>query len=769
MPDLPQRRNDDTRELMLPAGAPPSVPARFVYLEPLESPPATPAADGGLLEHWHIIRANKWSIVVLAIAGGLAAGAIALLQTPVYQARTSLEVQSVRNSDGVAALRDFSGGFTPESYLQTQVRVLESVSLRRRVVEKLKLEYQGREFAVRDRLAAVRSLLRMPPAEPRRTASLPSVNIEVKTAKDSRLIEIYSDSSDPAFAAKFANTMSNEYIDSNLEALWDSSQRTTAWLTRQLDDMRKRLQDSEAQLQAYGQQSGLIFAGEDKTSVEEQKLLQLQDELLKAQADRVAKQSIYEIASSAPAESVPQVVDNGQLGALQSKLAELRRELAELSALFTPSHYRTRRVQAQISELEAALSRNRANILGRIKNDFESSQLREKLFAQDYARQLQQVAAKGRKTIYYGLLKREVETNRQLYDELLQKLRQLGVSSTLQASNIRVLDPAEPPRNPYKPNVLSMILMGMTAGMAIGAGVVIGGEFVNRSLRAPGEAAFHLKVPELGVIPHSEAVNGMNGNGARSRMLSIVNPSNRTTAPESLELITWQNRPSLIAESFRSALASVLSNRHHAGRSRVILITSAGRGEGKSSTVSNLGIALAEINQKVLLIDADLRKPRLHTIYNLSNSWGLSDLLRERNPINDYPFEGIAKATQIDGLYVLPGGPSAVSIANLFYSGRMVELLERLRLDFDTVLVDTPPMSYLSDARVLGRLSDGAILVVRAGKTMRDDALSAKQRLLDDGIPVLGTILNGWDPKAKARHGYGYGYPYPDGYVPSTE
>ena len=215
----------------------------------------------------------------------------------------------------------------------------------------------------------------------------------------------------------------------------------------------------------------------------------------------------------------------------------------------------------------------------------------------------------------------------------------------------------------------------------------------------------------------------------------------------------------MLAEAYRNALTSILAA-NGKGRPKVILITSAGHGEGKSSTVSNLGIALAEINQRVLLIDADLRKPRLHDIFNLPNTWGLSDLLREKSSLHDCPIEALARKSEVDGLYVLPSGPGTVSITNLLYSSRMSELVDRVRTDFDITIIDTPPMSYLSDARVLGQLADAAILVIRSARTTRDEARAAKQRLVDDGIRVLGTILNAWEPKGKSSYGYGYGYGY---------
>jgi capsular exopolysaccharide synthesis family protein len=412
-------------------------------------------------------------------------------------------------------------------------------------------------------------------------------------------------------------------------------------------------------------------------------------------------------------------------------------------------------LQAQITDLENTMRRERSNIVARIQNDFQASLRRERMLQTAYTAQMARVTDLSRKAIYYGILKREVETNRQVYEQLLQKAKQVGIGSMGTPTNVRVVDAAELPRKPSKPDPIRNAATGLASGLALAFGFVVAGEYINRSVRAPGESPFHLRVPELGVIPSKTAVSDQS---LLPSILPAKNSPGSTTKPK-LELVTWQDRPSLLAEAYRNALTSILAA-HAKGRPKVILITSAGHGEGKSSTVSNLGIALAEINQKVLLIDADLRKPRLHDIFNLPNTWGLSDLLREKSSLADCPLEALARKTEIDNLYVLPSGPGTVSITNLLYSTRMADLVKRVRLDFDITIIDTPPMSYLSDARVLGQLADAAILVIRAARTTRDEARTAKQRLVDDGIRVLGTILNGWEPKAKSRYGYGYGYGY---------
>lgn len=729
---------------------------RLICLEPLDGGAGDKSGSGGMLELWQLLLDRKLAVLAIAALGILGGLLVSLVQTPIYQARTTLEVQSLSEASLEPLSEAGVPGFTPESYLQTQAKILQSATLRSRVMAKVK-QQQGAPYQPPDRLAPARRWLHLSPPKTVQAANadLP-VSVEVKPFENTRIIEIRCDAPDAAMAAHFANTMTNEYIEYHLEARWNAAQKATQWLTLQIDKLRLKLQDSENRLQAYSRATGLVFTG-DRENVEQEKLAQVQAELSRAQADRVMKQSAYEIAAGSPPDTVPQVLDNGRLGAYQSQLADLRRQLAEMSADMTPAHYKVMRVQSQIRDLEATFRRERDNIMGRIRNEYQAAVRREAVLAQVYGGQSRKVSEQASKTVNYDILRREVDSTRKLYDELLEKMHGAGLASAMRASNIRVVDPAEVPSQPYRPNLFQDLALGLITGLLAGVVLVIAGDHINRSLKAPGETPYHLKVPELGIIPQQNAAVDKAGRDGSPRLMPL-----RTGLEgdgEHVELVTWQNRPSMLAESFRSALASILVSEQNGQRPRVILVTSAGRGEGKSSTVSNLGIALAEINHKVLLLDADMRKPHLHKIFNAPNSWGLSDLLRERTSLKDMPLEALARESEINGLYILPSGTGTVSIANLLYSNRTAELLQRLRQEFDMVLIDTPPMLYISDARVLGRLADGAILVVRAGRTTRDAALGAKQRLVDDRIPVLGTILNGWDPKAKTRYGYYYAYP----------
>ncbi len=699
------------------------------------------------MDYWQLIRGKKLFVAGLVVAGTVVGGLVTILQRPIYQARATIEILDPRNQALLLDPKDgASGGTTAETYLPTQIRVLESASLQKRVIDHLKANHPW-SSSYSDRFAALRIKLGLEP--PVVKGAVPPVEMEARVLANSRIIEVTSSSPDPSFAADFANTLAKEYVEYSLETFWQSGQQTSDWLTRKLQDMLVQLQTSESRLQAYAAQVGIIPTGEPG-SIEGDKLKTLAEQLSGAQAERMSKQSALEIATASPPDAVPEVIDNEGFRANQEKLAELRQQLAELSAVYTSSYPKVMRVQAQINELEAASKLARENVITRIRNEYSTALRREQLLTTAYEAQSALVSDVARKAVHYDLLKHEVDTSQQLYEEMLRRAKQVGMSLGLPAANVHLLDPAKVPTDPMEPRPARNLLFGLVSGLFIGLGAAVGSEFVNRSLRSPGETAFHLRLPELGVIPSLDA-GASRGNGRSAPPLDLINGRNGHRS-ESVELATWREQDSLFAESFRNVLTSVLNSQRSLSAPRVILITSTLRGEGKSSVVSNMAIALAEINQKVLVLDADMRKPRQHEIFNVPNTWGLSDLLREQTSLEHCPLEALVHHTEIGGLYVLPSGPGTVSIARLLYSKRMRELLERLRSEFDTILVDTPPLASLSDARVVGRLADGAVLVIRAGQTARRAALAAKQCLVADGVVVLGTVLNGWKSNVKKSY-----------------
>lgn len=750
---------------------------------PVAEPPLQESAGddpdfGGLREYWQILFRRKGTILLITTLCCLGGLLVSLPQTPVYQARTSLEILGVNENFlnmGSVNPTTTSSAIYPEADLQTQVKILQSQSMLRRVIAKLKLEDRPELAAQPSRLSAWRRILRLPQPAPRpareRAMAMAVENVTVRSSGQIRLIEILCDSADPRLAADFANTLANEFIEQNLEVRWNSTQRTGHWLTRQIEDLKIKLEKSEDELQTYARASGLMFSSE-KENLTDVALRQLQGELSKAQADRVTRQSLYELAESGPPDSLPEVLDDRGLRDYQGKIAELRRQSAELSSSFTPAYYKVRRVEAQIRELEAALAKECASVRKRISNEYEAARRRERLLAAAYADQAKVVSEQAGKAIHYSILKREVDTNRQLYEAMLQKVKEAGIASAIRASNVRVVDPAEPPGGPYKPNHLQNSAVGLTLGIFLGVAFVLIQESADRRLKAPGDIALYVKLQELGVIPARRA-DPAAPSGKRRFLLKVRRRRSGvekagTSGPESdrVELVAWRRKPSLLAESFRSTLASILFTGQNGDRPRVMVLTSPGPEEGKTTVTANLGVLLAGLYPRVLLVEGDMHRPQLHHIFSLPNDHGLSSLLRGNQPVEQFSAEALGQETEVPGLYVLTSGPKENGMSELFYSNRLAALTRRLRQEFDAILVDTPPMLHISDARVLARQADAVVLVFRARETTRKAAQAAKQRLAEDGTRLLGAVLNDWDPDAD---GYGYYYKYYEYYSSSSK
>ena len=691
----------------------------------------------GPAEYWRTLRRRKGTVLLAAVLGLIGACLYTLPQTPVYQSRAVLEWQGLNdnflNMREVNLVTDAGNASSPEYDIQTQIRILESDSLIERVAAKQNLAHQP--LIVRqDRISAWQRALGLgrPAQGGGEALDMAARNLKVRSQPNTRLIVVSCDSTDPRLAADFVTALIAEYMEQNLESRWKTTENTGEWLARQMEDVKIKLEKSDEALQAYARASGLVFTSE-KDNVAEQKLRSLQEELSRAQADRVAKQSKYETALRAPPESLPEVIDDGSLQEYQAKLADLRRQMAELDSSLTAQHPKVKRVQAQISALDAALEKERANIVHRIRNEFEAAQRREKLLEADYSAQARMVSDQADKVTHYNILKREVDSNRQLHEAMLQRVKEAGVASALRASNIRVVDPARAPHAPYKPDVGTNSLLGMLTGLLAGAAFVVMRERADRSLRQPGDALACLGVSELGVVPSGAT-------GVRGR-LSGRWASRRAVGD--LAMVTWEHGLTPIAESFRAVVASVILAGESGSRPRVVVVSSPNAGEGKTTVAVNLAIALSEINQRVLLIDADLRKPRLHEIFCLENQLGLTGVLTGRT--SAWTSSGSVEATHISGLSVLPGGCSPDRAPRLLYSPRLGELLRAARLQFDTVLIDTPPVLAMPDARVVARLADSVVLVVRANRTTREAAAAACQRFADDGTLVLGAVLNDWN------------------------
>lgn len=683
-------------------------------------------------DYWGGIRRHKLIVCVLGLVSALAALAWSLTQKPMFRATASVEVQVVNEEFlNMKNVDPITSNLSLEAYLQTQVELLGTDAVFARVAHSFSPQGTGgstrgpKKDGVLQRL---RQALLMKPTQvssPEEEA-LESIrdSVKIKPVSATHIIHIIAEQSDGVRAAELANSVATEFINYSVESRWNANQKTNEWLNRQVSAVKAKLEGSERELQNYTRGSGLVFEGQEN-SVARARLKALQEELSRAEADRVAKQSQYEMAISAQADSLPAVLDNATLGDYQVKLAEMRRQLAEFNEAYTPAHYKVKRLEQQIAELQNAFEKKRGDIVRRIGNEHEASRRREAMLRNAFAAQASVVSDQAAKEIRYNILKREVDSNRLLYDALLQRLRESNVATAYYASNIRLIDPARPAPYPFKPNPPLNVLLAALGGMFAAACFLVVREATDKSIRTPGEARAFTRVPELGVIPyHAGPARG------RSGVTGAVG----------------------VHDSLRSALASVITKEWQAGR-RTLIVTSPGPWEGKTTVACGLATVLARMGQRVILVDGDARRPKLHKIFGTSRQSGLGELLREDGAIDRMRRSDLGCPTATDGLVVLPAGEDLESVGDVVYASRMPALLTRLEREFDFVIVDTPPVLCLPTARITGRTGAAVLLVLRYGRTTPDAALTAASHLREGGCRILGTVLNCWDPRVSY---YGY-------------
>jgi len=728
----------------------------------------SPGEEGNLLGYWRLICRHKTAIILTSLAGLLIGFAVGIPMTPVYRVRTSLEILSL-NEDFMNQKRTNPVSTADSSYevseAETQTKLLKSDALLRRVL--IKMDPRAAELAKKPTMATSgwRSWLHLPEpvAIPDRVQLLTGIasTLKIKATVRTRVIEATVESTDPELAAGFANTLAQEFIQKNLEDRFAATRRTSDWLSREIDEAGANLKNSEHALQNYARDAGLIYT-DANTNVATEKLRQVQEALSAATTDRIAKQARFQLARNSPPDTIADVLSDAGLKETGAKINDLRRQVAELSTVYNPEFSKVQRAEAELAVLEAAFARSRADILKRIENDFEEASSKEKLLAAAYDAQTREVSGQDEKAIQYNILKREVDSNRQLYDTMLQQTKESSIASALRASSVRVVDPAVVPAAPFSPDFRINSAVGLMVGLMLSLAMVTIRERADRTLQQPGDIKLWTDLAELGSIPSGAFVKKIGGRRlvpdpdvslGGKEALGLASSGR----PQSVELITWQQRPSLAAEAFRSILTSILFVGENGSRPRVLVFTSAHPSDGKTTITSNLAIAAAEIHRKVLVIDADLRKPRIHQIFDVPNDRGLSDLLRQ--DLLEEDAAGFIQATGIPHLHVLTAGPATNVTAHLLYSARFGPLLAQCKSEYDMILIDTPPMLSMADARVAGRLADAVVLVARSGRTTRDAILAAKERLSEDSIRVLGTVLNGWDPRKTTGGYYGqYGY-----------
>ncbi len=746
------------------------LPLAPAVLEPLpayngmEEPPR----EGSLLlEYLRILLRRRRAILLLALLGALCGFLLNLRTLPVYRARTSLDIQSL-NSDfmGMRAVAPTGDGpeASGDSYVQTQIKLLQSDTLLDHTAKALE-EQPHPDYRRDDLLSQWKRALHLGQTAPLPYAALlrdAAERVKVKPLGMTRLVEITCDSWNAEFSARFCNTLTTTFREEDYATRGQEAQKTSEWLTRQVADVRAQVEQSQKKLEDATGGNGLVLSKEND-SVSEDRLRQVQEELVRAQADRMEKQAQYETSRTAPADSLPSVIDSPNFRLDQQHLADLRGKVAELVPPLTEENPKVIHLRSQIAELEGEMEGERNTVIGRLKDEYESAKHREDLLAATYGIQEQSTSSELDKTNKVALLSREFESEQQLYQTLLQRAKEAGFASAMQVSSIRTVDAAKAPKIPVAPRRSGAVGVGFLLGSLCGVGFAFFKERTSGIIHGPGEIQRLLHVQELGVIPNMRERRRLQ-TGARPRLPKLASrpkpgpgllgSASPVAAAPPIGISIWNDQSSIIAEAYRSATFSILLASRRGSEAKKYVISSPSSGEGKTTVVSNLGVALSQSQRRVVIVDGDLRKPGLHKALGLENTVGLRNILRGEVDAAEAPLAEFCRATAIPNLSVVTSGSGSEEVTELLHSPRAAVLLARLGREFDLVLIDTPPMLHMADARIFADHADGVILVFRAGITNVDQASAARDLFLHDRVRVLGTILNGFHPSGEGKGSY---------------
>lgn len=741
-------------------------------------PVAQKAGALGDLDWKNVVWQSRWSIPIAVFVALLVATVMLVLEQPTYRAFTTLEFLST--SERASDIDPQAVNYTMNAVnLQTQLRILASRSMLNRIVERVNMEMPQvtppANPSLLQQLRIKAGKMSLEPSVLTREAVVAAAStLRSRTLGSTRIIEISCESTTPDSAAAFANATASEFINNQYQSKSASSMRTTQWLESQLAEAKSRIEQAEAKLKDFIKVAGAESAMEGN-NLASQQLRQLQGDLGTAQSDRIAKQTRYELLQKNRPEEFSDV-DASQLRLARAKLASLKAEKAALLRTRTEDNYKVVEINSQISQVEAEIEQELNGIRVKARNDYLAAVQKEKSLLGAYSNQSGRFVGGFDKAGQFSLLQREVDQARAAYNSLQSQLNQTNMASAAPSNNIRVIDPAVPNPTPVSPKPVRDLMMASAIGVLLGLAYGSWREF--QMLRQRGEYVTDLTplsetlhLPQLGAIPKLAVQQALIDAGEPSgvqRAMALVRGQELPPAAggmNHLGLVTFQNGPSLLAESFRQVWMSIFMGRDSDAK-RVVVVTSPGAGEGKTTVASNLAIATAEARRRVLIIDGDVRKPRLHEVFSLQSQPGLSDLLMSERECNEAELSRYVQTTHVPNLFVMTGGSQKIDVLGpLLFLERTRKLIRELRGLFDTIIIDTSPALFYSDARQYGMLSDGVVFVLRSHSTHKETAADIARTFNLNRIPILGVVLNDWEPKFSQRHYYysgHYGYQKPD-------
>jgi polysaccharide biosynthesis transport protein len=707
--------------------------------------PDLPSQESAVGESLRILLKRKW-IIIACFTTIFSVVAIASLKMPkVYDARGTIEINKPDASLNFQNSTTFSLDYYDPTELETEIKILQSDLLALQVIRELNLD-RSPDIAGQ---APPSPSLDLAPDPLQADSSLAAAtvgnfkgNLSVALVQNTRIIEVHYRSPDPQRAALVVNTLMKTYVDNNFQSRFDQTMAAASWLQGQLSDLQIKVETSQEKLVRY-QKEHEILGTDEKQNITMAKLDELNKELTSAESERMDKESLYRLVESgdpdavaASAGSLEDAVPGSQsasqlLETLRGKQADIKIQAADLSTQFGPSYPKLSQLNNQLKEIDSQIQAEMKKIASKVRGQYTTALQRENMLHDALEKQKQEANKLNESAITYTILKRDVETNRQLYEGLLQKLKEAGVSAGLKSNNFRIVDRAAPPTGPIEPNIPRNLLLAMVLGMASGVGLAFLLEGLDNTVRTTDQAQMISGLASLGMIPlGSKSAR----EGPNPKRLVIA------ASKEAVELVTQVRPQSQMAESYRALRTSLLLSNLGAPP-KVIMVTSALPQEGKTTTSMNCAVVLAQKGVRVLLIDADLRRPSIHKNLGMGPHSGLSNVLTGSTTLE----QAITRTAILPNLDVLPAGTPPPNPAELLASTNMRDLLAQLREQYDHIVIDTPPSLSVTDSVVLSPRADAVVLVIRSGQTTKQALRRARDILTQVNAKVVGVLLNAVD------------------------
>jgi len=719
-----------------------------------------------LREYFRVLAKRRWTIITFFTVLVLTVAVHTFTATPIYQATSRIVIEK-ENPNVVSIQEVMAVDATGSDYYQTQYKIIESRTVAREVIRRLNLKDSPEFFPepqddivsnikkwIKDTLnywnESIQALLKTAQGpeglgEGALTSDSGLVTafigrIEVEPIRNSRLVDVSIEAKDPLLAAKMTNELVRTYIDRNLETKLEAAKDAVRWLGVRIEEERIKVTAAENALLKYKEKHQIITGfSSDTEKITAQKLAQLNAQGVEAESARVESETRYQQAMALDnnpdmLDSIPEVLKNELVQEIKKMEVGLYNRMSELSKKYGRMHPQMLAIESELEGLKKRKAQEVKRVINSLRNQYRLAVAREQSLKKALARQKKESLSMNKKAIQFGVLQRQAESSRHMYELLFKRFKETSLTEEMKTGNIRIVDKAEVPTVSVKPRKKLNFMLAIVAGLALGIGLAFFLEYLDNTIKLPDEVRDYLKIPYLGPIP--AFLNNRNSDGIPADMVTLHSP--KSTA----------------SESFRGVRTGILFSSAE-NSPQTILISSAGPGEGKTICATNLAITMAQAGSRVVLLDCDMRRPRVHKIFDIARDLGVSNVL-----VGSAKIEEVVISSKIPNLDVIPCGPIPPNPSEIIGSKKMVRLLENLRKKYTRIIIDSPPVTAVTDSVILAQASDGVILIIRAGDTPRQVVLNGVTQLKTVNSHILGAVLNGVDTGKDSYYYYQYYYYY---------